>query len=324
MHAQTKLARKQKTLILLQSMPEGEGVSIYDIAKELDCDPSTVHRYLKEISDEYQLIEEGRGRYRIDPSVMLSNVRLYPSEALIIYLALRRFIRQTGKATKFMLDALQKIVPALNRADLKEMLNESVWALREERPASEHYTEIWNVLQDGWRYKRVIRIRYQKAGSEEADEHEIEPYLFEPMPFGDSIYLIAWSRTRNALRTFKPERILKAILTNEFFQPRQELTAETLLKHAWGIWYGEATTTVELLFAPEVARRVQETIYLPTEEKIPQPDGSLLWRAEVVGIVEILSWGRGWGPGVVVLNPPQLRQQIYEDLQKAIRLYDKE
>ena len=317
---QNKYERKQAMEDLLQH--SHEGYTMEELGQRFEMDASTAHRNLQEIRQEREVIEVSHGRYRLDPTQSLSNVSLYPDEALMIYLALRKFIRQTGKATTFMLSAMDKIVPALKRPDLRNILNQSLKSLEAERPASHEYTNVWRTLLRGWREDIVVRIEYQKAGDDMPTVHEIEPYLFEPMPLGDGIYVIAFSQTRNELRTFKPDRILRATLTTAKFQRRQDLSPDQLLKHAWGIWYGKEPTTVKLWFsAGVVASRVMETKYLPTERKQLLPDGTLLWEAEVVGTVEILSWIRGWGPGVEVIQPSELREKIRAELEETLARY---
>src|SRR5690606_15651235 len=130
-----------------------------------------------------------------------------------MYLALRRFIRQTSKAPDFMISATQKIVPALQRPDLIDQLTRSNEQLRIERGATREFTAIWETLIQGWLENIVVHIHYRKARSNDIDEHDIEPYLFEPMTVGDGVYLIAVSRQRDALRTFKLDRIERAMLT---------------------------------------------------------------------------------------------------------------
>lgn len=319
-HAENKREALEQTELLLQFAPEG--VTIYDIATQLDCDPSTAHRYLREIERYRELIQVSRGHYRLDPSQSLRNVRLHPAEALSIYIALRRLIRQTSKAPDFMVTAIQTIAPALQRPDLVEMLHQSNIQLQTERKMSAKDTGVWKTLVQGWLENCVVRIRYQKSRETELTEHAIEPYWFEPAPLSDGTYVIAWSRTRNHLRTFKPDRIHQAILTSTPFEKQSHLDLLELLRHAWGIWYGEEPTRIELLFVPEVAGRVMETIYHPTERKVIQNDGSLYWTAELGGTREVLSWIRGWGYEVKVLAPESLRQEIIADLRKTMALYE--
>jgi len=58
---------------------------------------------------------------------------LHPSEALIIYVGLRRFIRHISQAPKFMISALRKVSLALQRKDLFEALKPSIDLLEAER-----------------------------------------------------------------------------------------------------------------------------------------------------------------------------------------------
>lgn len=322
-HAENKREKIEQMVLLLQHADE-DGISMREVATALEINESTAHRYRAEIETRYHLEAVGHGRFRLDRTQVLSNVSLSPSEALMVYLALRRFIRQTSQATEFMISALRKVTSALQRPDLVEPLSDSIRSLQDERPATPEHMQVWETLIRCWIYQRVIRIRYLGLNDAAPTEHEIEPYLFEPMPFGDSTYLIAWSRTRNSLRTFKPERIQRATELAETFEKRVSLNVDDFLRHAWGIWYGEPPTRVELLFAPRVARRVMESTYLAGEQKSLEPDGSLYWAVDIVGTLEILSWIRGWGYEVEVLAPETLRTQVANDLRTALRLYPHE
>jgi predicted DNA-binding transcriptional regulator YafY len=311
----------QRVELMLESAEDG--LTTGDICRALDCNPATAYRYIETIREERELIKVGRDRYRLDPLEGIRTVRLHPTEALTIYLALRRFIRQTSKAPDFMATALRKVIPALRRPDLVDRLLRATQQLENERRAEPHDTTIWRTVIDGWLRSQIIRIQYQGLRDDSPTEHLIEPYLFEPMPLGDGNYLIAWSRTRNALRTFKPDRILRATLTGETFAAR-ELSIDKMLGSAWGIWYGDTLYTVELFFPARVARRVMESVFLPTEQKTALADGTVLWRAEVSGLMEILSWVRSWGPDVQVIGPPQLREQIISELRAMLVAYESE
>lgn len=319
-HALNKRERIEEVELLLQN--SRDGLTIFELAEKLECHPSTAHRYLVEIRSFRELITVRRGHYRLDPAETLSNVRLRPAEALTIYLALRRFIRQTNKAPDFMINAIQKIIPALQRPDLVEQLALSNQQLRNERGADNDFAKIWDTLIQGWLENIVVHIHYRKARANEVDKYDIEPYLFEPMPLGDGVYLIAWSHRRRALRTLKVDRIERAMLTTRRFE-KPFLDINSLLRRAWGIWYGDdELTRVELIFKPTVARRLMESVFLPTETKTLLPDGSLQWTAEVNGLLEILSWVRSWGDEVKVIAPDELRNKVLEDLRSTLALYE--
>ena len=78
---------------------------------------------------------------------------------------------------------------------------------------------------------------------------------------------------------------------------------------------------VVLRFSPHVARRVQETRWHRSERTEPQPDGSLVWRAQIAEPKEMLPWIRGWGADVEVLGPEGLRGTLEAEVRKMARVY---
>jgi CRISPR-associated endonuclease/helicase Cas3 len=70
-----------------------------------------------------------------------------------------------------------------------------------------------------------------------------------------------------------------------------------------------------------VASRVAETTWHPSEVRETQPDGSLLWRADVAGTIEIRLWILSWGADVEVLRPPELRADVAATVRAAANLY---
>jgi predicted DNA-binding transcriptional regulator YafY len=274
--------------------------------------------------DQHSLIQEPGGRYRLDPATYLSNVRLTRAEALSIYLAMRRFIRHTSKAPDFFVSAIRKVALALRHPLLTAQLAESSLVLEHERAAISEHGEVWQTLLRAWQENILVRLWYQRGRSDEITEHEFEPFLFEPAVLSHGVYVIGWSRTRNDLRTFKLDRIHRASLTTGRFEKPDKLKPDDLLRNAWGVWYGQNLTRVVLQFAPDVASRVQETVWHPSQKMTPLDDGGLLWEVEIAGTTELLSWIRGWAHEVKVLEPEDLRNDVIRDFQTALALYEGE
>jgi predicted DNA-binding transcriptional regulator YafY len=318
-HAENKRERHEQIELLLQRHPQG--LKPGELARELGVNRSTIHRDLNEISQDVFLQELEGGRYFIDPATYTRSVRLSSAEALTIYIALRRFIRQTSHAPDFFASAIQKIATTVRHPSLRELLGISAAHLDEARSASDHQTEIWNRLLQSWYDHIRVRIDYQKGRQSETDTHLFDPYLFEPAVLSHGIYVIGWSHTRNQLRTFKLDRIQRVTLTTETFEPDETLEPDVLLRHAWGVWYGSGRTRVMLRFDPAVAGRVREEIWHPSQVIVDQPDGSLIWSVEIAGTLELVAWIRGWGHEVEVLEPAALRADIAASLRKAAERY---
>ncbi len=244
----------------------------------------------------------------------------------MIYLALRRYIRQTSRAPHFLISALNRISDALQRQDLVMMLHESTQYLQAERAMSDAHNQVWETLIEAWMKGMVVRIHYQKARKHDLDVYDIAIYWFEPAILSDGTYVIAWSFDRVDLRTFKTDRIHHAEILREdvgLIERRSKYSLLDLLKHSWGIWYGQEDIhqVFELRFPPHVANRVMEQVFHPNEQKTVQSDGSVLWRAKLAGELEILSWVRSWGPDVQVLAPENFKQRIIADLRHALNIY---
>jgi len=78
---------------------------------------------------------------------------------------------------------------------------------------------------------------------------------------------------------------------------------------------------VVLKFHPRVAHRVRETRWHRSEQVEEQPDGSLLWRARVAEVQEMLPWIRGWGADCEVLEPQELREMLMGEAKAMAELY---
>ena len=115
------------------------------------------------------------------------------------------------------------------------------------------------------------------------------------------------------MRTFKIERIREVRVTPRTFEPPEGSTLQRDLRRGWDIIADQPATDVVLRFSPAVADRVLETTWHSLQATERQPDGSLLWRSTVSGIIEIRLWILSWGEDVEVLEPADLRTNVGDD-----------
>jgi CRISPR-associated endonuclease/helicase Cas3 len=154
-----------------------------------------------------------------------------------------------------------------------------------------------------------------------SQKRRVRPLALEPSATTRAIYLIGFDEERRGRRTFKVERILGASLTPERFEAAGGTPIATELLRAWDVITDQEPVTVVVRFAPEVASRVAETTWHPTQVIEREPDGSLVWRARVAGIQEIRSWVLGWGGECEVLEPDELRDRVKAELTTALERY---
>lgn len=316
------LVRAQRLQRLEESLlATPRGLTTEEIARQLNVHRTTVWRDLQDLMETVPIYQDG-DRYSIDRATYLTNVRLSAGESLMLHLALRIMIRRMTHIPPIMHSALEKLALAL-KDPVTSQLIESLSRLRVERPPDPQRAQVWEVLIRGWLEQVTVRFMYQKFQAPRPAQYEIQPYLFEPAVLSEGVYVIGHSLTHSSLRTFKVERMLRATLTTQPFQRPPDLDVDAILRHAWGIWYGEELTEVRLRFRnPVVARRVGETLWHPSQQIEELPGGGVEWSVRVAGTTELIPWIRGWGPDCEVLAPSTLRARIAREMHAAAALYE--
>jgi CRISPR-associated endonuclease/helicase Cas3 len=292
-----------------------------EMAERLGVDRTTVFKDRRELERNIPFVDVEPGRWKIDQTRYLSEIRVNLHEALALYLAARRASRQTRTAQPHVAGALEKLAAALKQP-MTEQLVKAASAVLMQSSQPERVAAVETIAQ-AWVERRRVRISHRSLRGRRALTYVVSPYLIEPSLWGDGAYVIGYSDVHSGLATFKVERIEHAFLTSDAFTVPDTFDDQELLKHAWGIWYGDdEPVTVRLRFAPgEAARRLKESIWHPTQHIEDTDDGGCLWTVQVAEWQEILPWVRGWGADAEVLEPKELREALVREAQHLATLY---
>jgi len=319
--ATSKAERLLQIEALLLAHPEG--LTQAEIARRLTVNRSTIHRYLPDL-DRFCVYETDDGRMVIDRDHYLTNVRLTLHEAMAVHLAARLMATRTDKHNPHAASALRKLGLALEK--LAPLISDHLAASADvmDSEARRHdpvYLEVLETLTRAWSLGCKVWLKHQMS-DQRIFEYAFAPYFVEPYAIGRTTHVIGWREPPNALRTFKVERIKAIHILDETytipgdFDPREKLT------DAWGIWYTEAEPVeVVLRFHPRIAHRVRETRWHRSESIDEQPDGSLIWRAQVAEPQEMLPWIKGWGADVEVVGPGELRERMVGEARRIAQMY---
>lgn len=293
-----------------------------EMGERLGVDRTTVFKDRGELESEIPFVEVEKGRWKIDRTKYLSGIRLNLHEALALYLAARRASRQTRIAQPHVAGALEKLAAALKQPMTERLVSAAAGVLKQ--AAQPDRVEIIELIAQAWVEQRKIRLTHRALRAKRPMTYLVSPYLIEPSLWSDGAYVIGHSDVHGGLATFKIERIEQAELTLQEFAIPDTFSDAELLKHAWGIWYGDdEPVIVRLRFAnSKAARRLKESIWHPTQQIEDMDDGGCVWSAQVAEWYEMLPWIRGWGADCEVLEPAPLRKTIAEHAQKMAELYD--
>ena len=300
-----------------------DGLSQAEIARRIGVNRSTVHRYMPDLG-RFCVYETDDGWLAIDRDHYLTNVRLTLHESMALHLAARLMATRTDKHNPHAAAALRKLGLALEKLAprVAEHLKASAEVMEDQ--AQRHdpvYLEVLETLTRAWSDGRVAHL-WHRMEDGRVYEYDFAPYFIEPYAVGQTTHVIGWREPPGALRTFKLERIQRIELTDRAYTIPEDFDPRQLLADAWGIWYTEAEPVeVVLKFHPRVAHRVRETRWHRSEDVDEQPDGSLIWRAQVAEVQEMVPWIRGWGADCEVLEPPELRDQMAGQARRLARMY---
>ena len=301
-----------------------EGLTQAEIARRLGVHRSTVHRYLPELTQLFALYEADDGRLAIDRDHYLTHVRLTLHEAMALHLAARLMATRTDRHNPHAASALRKLAAALRRFAplLAHHIAASADVMDDEaRRRDPVHLKVLETLAQAWSLGRMVHVRHRHETGR-VREYDLAPYFIEPYAIGRTTHVIGWREPPGALRTFKLERIQDIELTSRHYTIPNEFDPARLLADAWGIWFTEAEPVeVRLHFHPRVAQRVRETCWHRSERVEEQSDGSLIWRAWVAEVQEMLPWIRGWGADVTVLAPEELRETLAAEARRLAQLY---
>ncbi|MBA2382082.1 MAG: transcriptional regulator [Chloroflexi bacterium] len=315
-----RLARMTRILALLNAHPDG--MKPAEIARRVDSSVRTVYRDLRSIEGELTmpLWSEG-GRWGVDAEAFLPPLKLTRGEAMAVVLSARLMVRYADKYDPDLASAFEKLAAVLPAA-LREHVDRTLDDLSR-RPTDETFNRHLRLLTQAWAERRIVVLDYTPApyAPEAAPRSaRVRPYLIEPSLQTHALYLIGWDETKDAMRTFKIERIRDVALTPESFAaPDAEI--DGMFERAWDIIADQEPVDVVLRFAARVATRVREARWHPTEAVAEEPDGSLTWRATVAGPIEIRLWILSWGDDVEILEPTALRDDVAATHRRAAAAY---
>ena len=317
-----RLARLTRLVSILQAHPEGMRTA--DIATRVGMSVRTVYRDLTALQEELRLPVWGEdGVWGIDDEkAFLPPLKLTQQEAMAVVLSARLMVRYADKYDPDLAAAFEKLERGLP-PPLAEHVERTLDGLSK-APRDDRFSANVRLLTKAWAERRVVAIDYAPAhyeGGASPRRATVRPYLLEPSLQTHALYLIGFDEEREALRTFKIERIRTAALTPRTFEPPDPADTTSALRAAWDIIADQPPVEIVLRFVPGVASRILEATWHPTQAVATEADGSLRWRATVSGTIEIRLWILSWGDDVEVVSPVSLRDDVADTHRRALARY---
>ena len=302
------------------------GVSLDDLADELECVKRTVYRDLDALMFAgFPVVSEkrdGRVVYRFLDGFRMGGSPFTPDE--ILALAFSEDLLRTLEGTVFhdsIRSALAKIRAGLSPqlAEYLERLRESFRVLPGPHKSYSRFRDTIRVLNDAVLAKRTVRIRYRTGSSGAVRRRDLDPYRVWYR--SGALYAIGHDHLSGELRTFAIDRIREIEPTGRRFEVPASFDFDAMLASAFGVISDPDTQKVRVRFEPDWAAWVAERTWHPSQRVEPRPGGALELAMQVAGLAEVKSWVLSFGAGARVLEPERLRREVEQDLAKALRQY---
>lgn len=295
------------------------------LSKALEVNWRTIQRDIEFMRDQLHAPIEytrKRGYYYSEESYKLAFFQVTAGEMLALFVA-EKLLKQL-QGTPFadaMQQAFQKLasmLPEKVSIDLSKVqdalsVTPTVLTLQD--------VETFNIISTALHQQQRIEIDYFTAARNTRGRRLIDPYHLTLID-GDW-QIVAWCHQRKDIRMFAMHRVKAARLTEETFERPAGFKIQDYMKGAFRAVRGGKVHQVELLFISEVAARVQEKIWHPSQKLTVQKDGSVRLQVEVNSFLEIRRWILWWGKDCTVINPSELKAEIIAELGNNLAHYGK-
>lgn len=326
------LLRHWQTLRLVRRYPQKTTASELCTALEAEgfiVGKRTVERDLQSLSRIFPLVVDERSKpfgWSWDKDARafdLPGISL--SESLTLLMA-REHLRSVmpsstvSQMTPYFLLAEQKLTALDGRSGVAGWLDK-VRIIPAVQPliAPQIDEQVLATIQQGLLENRQCQVAYRKRDVGAADDYPIHPLGL--IQRGLVLYLVCTIKTYADIRLLAVHRIQVAsvlglpVVTPDGFDLDAYLASGAM---GWS-----ATKPIHLVaaFSPEAGMHLQETPLSEDQVIESLPDGRLQVTATVLETQQLVWWLLGFGDGVEVLAPEQLRQQIIVKVQRLADRY---
>jgi predicted DNA-binding transcriptional regulator YafY len=282
------------------------------LAEELGVSERSVFRYVGSLRDAGfpVFFDKERGTYAFENAFKLKKARLNVDETLALAMA-RKMLGTLGDTFERAFVSLEKKVLDVSTPSGGLLPSSALVLACGERSEKVDISKLLKALT-----KASVWMCYRSLHSREDTKREVEPYylFFSPDGFWN---VRAYCRLRDGWRTFALDRIRGWEVLDRYFVPRifaDEVGRE--LSQGFGSYLDGNSQKVVVQFTPEIRPHVERRIWHPSQESRELPDGGLEVRFTTTGIQAVKYWLYRWTPHVRVLEPEELKSEMFEELKR--------
>lgn len=296
-------------IMLLQRQPNQKA---FELAATLGVSVRTIQRYIAMLDEMGIPIYAERGPYGgycLARGYKMPPLVLTPEEAVAVYLGTSLVAEMWGRLYQ---DAAQGALAKLDNVLPDEQRHEVVWARRTllatgmHRADLEPLTSHLEKLRRATRERRQVTVNYRGRSQPEPLQRDLDPYAL--IHRWGWWYVIGHCHLREAIRSFRVDRIIELVLLDETFDVPADFDIQAYLAMEP---HTQPQVQVRMRFAPEAALlALDDRSFWEAIEQ--QPDGSVVVAFAVPSLEPAARTVLSYGPHAVVLEPEELRCLVSE------------
>lgn len=164
-----------------------------------------------------------------------------------------------------------------------------------------------------------IIIEYYSLTSNRTTRRKIDPYQFEY--YNGACYVIGYCHNRGEIRLFRVDRIKEIETTAESFAKDADFNRDQYMGSSWGVERSDEERKVVLKFSGKAAKLVREKEWHKSQRIYNLPGDKIRFEISTSSMQEIKYWILGFGAGVEVLEPGELKEEVIEEIEKMKKIY---
>ena len=170
--------------------------------------------------------------------------------------------------------------------------------------------------------RQRLQILYYSRVRNESSIREVSPQLL--IHHRGNWYLGAWCHQQEAMRSFSMDAIEQASVLSKSSKAMPKKALDGFVGQGYGIFSGSEVQWAKLRFTEERARWVSRELWHPLQRLTAQKDGRLVMELPFTDLRELSMDILRQGRHVEVLEPPELRAQVAQELRETLGQYSNE
>jgi predicted DNA-binding transcriptional regulator YafY len=309
---------------LVQLLSGGNGRTLAQLHAELGVTKRTVQRDLAALEQAGFPIEShtrnGTVRWRFVEGFRAGSSVVFTMPELIALYFSRGLLRplQGTPLYEAIESALGKVgaaIPAQGHVLLQgfdRSIAVSNFGWKDYRQSKEIIASITKAVHHGF----TLRVTHATVRHKSAVTRLVDPYKLWYANGG--LYLVGLDHDKQDVRVFAVDRIRSVEVTKRRFEILNGFDFEEYCKTAFQVIGGEPQL-IRIRFSPEQALYIAERTWHESQKLETQPDGSVILSLTVANLWEVKRWLIGWGADAEVIDPPELRQSVFDECTKILK-----